>query len=95
MDFRLAGPMRCIDQAATAVAALYAGFAIMPLSITAPRSDGWRYRDEIAVHVDDRRWLVGHVGCWLYSLDQRFRSSNHIMRPYRACRSRCERRDRG
>jgi Kef-type K+ transport system membrane component KefB len=27
-------------------------------------------------------------------LDQRFQSSNHIMRPCRACRSRCERRDR-
>jgi hypothetical protein len=60
-------PMRCIDQAATAVAALHAGFAIMPLSITAPRSDGWRYRDEIAAHVDveklaDRRWLVAMLG---------------------------------
>ncbi len=28
-------------------------------------------------------------------LDQRFQSSNHIMRPCRACTSRCERRDRG
>jgi hypothetical protein len=26
------------------------------------------------------------------TLDQRFRSSNHIRRPYRACGSRCERR---
>ena len=28
-------------------------------------------------------------------LDQRFQSSNHIIRPCRACTSRCERRDRG
>jgi hypothetical protein len=60
-------PMRCIDQAATAVAALHAGFAIMPLSITAPRSDGWCYRDEIAAHINveklaDRRWLVAMLG---------------------------------
>jgi hypothetical protein len=29
-----------------------------------------------------------------FELDQRFQSSNHIMRPCRACTSRCERRDR-
>jgi hypothetical protein len=28
-------------------------------------------------------------------LDQRFRSSNHIRRPYRVCKSRCERRGPG
>jgi hypothetical protein len=31
----------------------------------------------------------------LLDLDQRFRSSNHIKRPYRACKSRCERRGLG
>jgi hypothetical protein len=36
------------------------------------------------LHMDELGWL-----------DQRFRSSNHIMRPYRACRSMCERRERG
>ena len=30
-----------------------------------------------------------------YALDQRFRSSNHIRRPYRVCKSRCERQGPG
>lgn len=39
--------IEAFDQAATAVAAFHAGVGFPGLSLTEPREDGWRYRDEL------------------------------------------------
>jgi alcohol dehydrogenase (cytochrome c) len=59
-----------------------------------PGSETWPANSDAWKYGGGPTWRSGSYDPEL-DLDERFRSSNHIMRPCRVCRSMCERRDRG